>query len=121
MLRKFGTLLRDTFRQSDTAARYGGEEFVVLLPETEIEAAWKKVEALRELIAATPISCTANGKSIQMTISAGVASFPEDGDERMQLYAAADERMFRAKREGRNRVVAAVDSIASASLDLVCD
>jgi diguanylate cyclase (GGDEF)-like protein len=121
VLRKFGALVRDTFRQSDTAARYGGEEFVVLLPETDIETAWRKVEALRERVAATPISCAPNGKSIQMTISAGLASFPEDGDETTQLFAVADERMFRAKREGRNRVIAAIDAIASAAFDLVPD
>jgi two-component system cell cycle response regulator len=113
VLRKFGALLRDTFRQSDTAARYGGEEFVVLLPETEIEAAWRKVESLRELVAATPIACATNGQNIQMTMSAGLASFPEDGDETGVLFAVADERMFRAKREGRNRVVAAPEAIPS--------
>jgi diguanylate cyclase (GGDEF)-like protein len=121
VLRKFGTLLRETFRQSDTVARYGGEEFVVLLPETDIETAWRKVESLRDLVAATPIAFAPNGKNIQMTISAGLASFPEDGDETGVRFAAADERMFRAKREGRNRVVAAPEAIPSSVPDLVPD
>jgi diguanylate cyclase (GGDEF)-like protein len=119
VLRKFGALLRETFRQSDTAARYGGEEFVVLLPETDIEAARRKVESLRELVAATPIAFAPNGKNIRMTISAGLASFHQDGDETGVLFAAADERMFRAKREGRNRVVAAPEPTPASAPDLV--
>lgn len=102
-MRKFGALLRETFRQSDTAARYGGEEFVVLLPETGIGAAWRKVETVRELVAATPIAFAPSGKNIPVTISAGLASFTHDGDETGVLFAAAAERMYRAKREGRNR------------------
>jgi diguanylate cyclase (GGDEF)-like protein len=121
VLRKFGALLRETFRQSDTAARYGGEEFVVVLPETDIEAAWRKVETLRELVDATPIAFARSGKNIRMTISAGLASFPQDGDETGVLFATADERMFRAKREGRNRVVASPEAIPSSIPDLVPD
>jgi two-component system cell cycle response regulator len=49
----------------------------------------------------------ATGERVQITISAGLASFPQDGQEAAELFALADERMFQAKREGRNRVVAA--------------
>jgi len=111
VLKKIGALLRDSFRQSDTTARYGGEEFVVLLPETDMAAARCKVESLRELVAATPIQLGAQGQSVQITISAGLASFPDDGDDAAHLFAAADQRMFRAKREGRNRVVATPEAV----------
>jgi diguanylate cyclase len=50
VLRNIGAILRDSFRQSDTAGRYGGEEFVVILPETDIEAAQRKLESVRELV-----------------------------------------------------------------------
>jgi len=113
VLKKIGALLRDSFRQSDTTARYGGEEFVVLLPETDIEAAWRKVESLRELVAATPIQLGLQAQSVQITISAGLASFPDDGDDAAELLAAADERMFRAKRQGRNLVVAGPEAVLS--------
>ena len=113
VLKKIGALLRDSFRQSDTTARYGGEEFVVLLPETDIEAARRKVESLRELVAATPIQLGLLAQSVQITISAGLASFPDDGNDAAELLAAADERMFRAKREGRNRVVAGSEAVFS--------
>ena len=113
VLKKIGALLRDSFRQSDTTARYGGEEFVVLLPETDIEAARRKVESLRELVAATPIQLGLQAQSVQITISAGLASFPDDGDGAAELLAAADERMFRAKRQGRNLVVAEPEAVLS--------
>jgi|ERR1700722_5149050 two-component system cell cycle response regulator len=106
VLRMIGGILRDSFRQSDTAGRYGGEEFVVILPETDMKAARRKLETLREQVANTPIVLGARDEKIQVTISAGLASFPQDGDDAAQLFALADERMFQAKKEGRNRVVA---------------
>ncbi|HYM78916.1 MAG TPA: GGDEF domain-containing protein [Candidatus Dormibacteraeota bacterium] len=104
-LRKIGELLHDSFRQSDTSGRYGGEEFVVILPETDLEAAQSKMESLRETVAATPFLLGAHGEQVQMTISAGLACFPDDGVTAADLFALADVRMFQAKREGRNRVV----------------
>jgi two-component system cell cycle response regulator len=105
-LRKIGALLHDTFRQSDTAGRYGGEEFVVILPETDITAAHQKLESLRELLASTPIVLATHAEKVQVTISAGLASFPQDGENAADLFALADARMFHAKGEGRNRVIA---------------
>jgi two-component system, cell cycle response regulator len=112
-LRKIGTLLHDTFRQSDTAGRYGGEEFVVILPETDMAAAQQKLESLRELVASTPIALASSGENVQVTISAGLASFPQDGQNAADLFALADDRMFLAKREGRNRVMAGVQAVLS--------
>jgi diguanylate cyclase (GGDEF)-like protein len=106
VLRKIGEILRDSFRQSDTVGRYGGEEFVVILPETDLEAGARKLETLRELVANTPIALNPRGEKVQITISAGLASFPSDGEDAAELFALADDRMFQAKREGRNRVVA---------------
>jgi two-component system, cell cycle response regulator len=106
VLRKIGAMLRASFRQSDTAGRYGGEEFVVILPETDIDAARQKLESLRESMASMPFALSARGEKIKMTISAGLASFPQDGENAIQLFAVADERMFQAKRGGRNRIVA---------------
>lgn len=105
VLKKVAGLLRGSFRQSDTTGRYGGEEFVVILPETDLEAALRKVETLREQIAATPIRMPDNKQVVRVTISAGLASFPDDGEDAAELFATADERMFEAKHAGRNRVV----------------
>jgi two-component system cell cycle response regulator len=111
VLRKLGTILRDSFRQSDTVGRYGGEEFVVILPEMDIEAAQRKLESLRELVASTPMELPVRGEKVQVTISAGLATFPEDGEDTLDLYASADLRMFQAKKEGRNRVVASPEPV----------
>ena len=107
VLRKIGAILNDSFRQSDTAGRYGGEEFVVILPETDMAAAQQKLEGLRDQVARTPVALPGNSEVIHITISAGVATFPRDGETASDLFSLADERMFQAKREGRNRVVAA--------------
>jgi two-component system cell cycle response regulator len=112
-LRKIGNLLSDSFRQSDTAGRYGGEEFVVILPETDMAAAQQKLESLRESVASTPIELGTRGEQVQVTISAGLASFPQDGEHAAELFALADERMFQAKREGRNRIVAGSEAVYS--------
>jgi diguanylate cyclase (GGDEF)-like protein len=116
VLRKIAELLQDSCRQSDTAARYGGEEFVVLLPETDIEAARRKVESLRELVAGTAFALSRSDDKVQVTISAGLATFPIDGSDERELFAVADERMFQAKKEGRNRVIAASGSVPDQTL-----
>jgi two-component system cell cycle response regulator len=113
VLRKISTILRDSIRQSDTVGRYGGEEFVVILPETDVEVAQRKLESLRELVASTPIALAARGQKIHVTISAGLASFPQDGEDAAELFALADDRMFQAKKEGRNRVVAGPQAVLS--------
>jgi two-component system, cell cycle response regulator len=116
VLRRIGALLQDSFRQSDTAGRYGGEEFVVILPETDLEDAEQKLESLRESVAASPMPFGPHKEQIHITISAGLACFPEDGKDVAELFALADERMFQAKRDGRNRIVAAHE-VAAVSQD----
>jgi diguanylate cyclase (GGDEF)-like protein len=116
VLRRIGMVLRDSFRESDTAGRYGGEEFVVILPETDLEAAERKLESLRELMASTPIALGTRGEKVCVTISAGLASFPRDGQHTADLFALADARMFQAKREGRNRVVAGSEDVVEAGI-----
>jgi diguanylate cyclase (GGDEF)-like protein len=105
-LKAIGATLRSSFRQSDTTGRYGGEEFVVIMPETGLEAAQQKLEYLRTQIANTSIDLKARGVVVNVTISAGLAAFPQDGADETELFTAADERLFQAKREGRNRTVA---------------
>ena len=105
VLRKLSEILRESFRQSDTVGRYGGEEFVVILPEMDIEAGRQKLESLRQRIAHTRIEIPHRSQQVQITISVGLSSFPNDGDDATRLFSLADKRMFRAKRQGRNQVV----------------
>ncbi|MGA7754309.1 MAG: GGDEF domain-containing protein, partial [Candidatus Sulfotelmatobacter sp.] len=111
VLRRISAVLQNSFRQSDTVGRYGGEEFVVILPETDPEAAHQKLESVRELIASTPMALGPRKEEVHVTISAGLACFPEDGDDAAALFALADERMFEAKREGRNRIIGGIELV----------
>src|SRR5262245_23849606 len=103
-LRELAARIKGNIRKEELFARYGGEEFASVLPETPTEGAVKLSERLRVVVAATPF--TYENKSYQVTISLGVAT--TTGDETMTataLIRQADERLYQAKREGRNRVV----------------
>jgi len=104
-LRILASIMRTSFRQSDISARYGGEEFVVILPETDAGTAAEKVEKLRQLVENTRIPVPGRVAEERLTISAGVACFPDDGPAATQILEAADRRLFSAKRQGRNRIV----------------
>lgn len=91
-------------RPSDFVARYGGEEFVVLLPHTEAEGAVAVAERLRQSVA--DLSLTYEGLPVKLSCSVGVcAALPGQRLAVEQMVACADEALYRAKQEGRNRVV----------------
>ncbi|HEV3076127.1 MAG TPA: GGDEF domain-containing protein [Thermoanaerobaculia bacterium] len=94
--------LSRAFRRSDVIARYGGEEFVILFPEAEPAAAAERLEQLRADVArhSVPVS----GAEVPITFSVGLAVFPQDGESPADLLACADQRLYAAKRAGRNRV-----------------
>jgi diguanylate cyclase (GGDEF)-like protein len=97
-LRQVGHVLSASIREDDTAARYGGDEFLVLLPGAGNERGRAVAEHLRRAV---------EGLGIDLTLSAGVATFPEDAASGVALVRAADHALYEAKAEGRNRVVAA--------------
>ena len=99
VLTRVAGVLREVTRQVDCAARYGGEEFLVLLPQTAIEGATEVAERLRTRVSATAV----NEESV--TVSVGVAEFPKNGDTAQSVIAAADAALYRAKADGRDRVV----------------
>ncbi|UCG84967.1 MAG: diguanylate cyclase [Gemmatimonadota bacterium] len=94
VLRVLGDMLTKSLRQSDLVARYGGEEFIVLFPETPSANAVYKAEDLRQTI-----------EHSSVTVSIGVAELPADGTDTRAVIDCADQRMYQAKRAGRNRVV----------------
>ena len=98
-LQQLATLLDESTREGDIACRYGGDEFVLLLPDTALNDALDKAEALRSACA----SLAHNGLP-GITISLGVACLPEHGDEGSRLLIEADRALYRAKNSGRNRV-----------------
>jgi|CXWL01.1.fsa_nt_gi diguanylate cyclase (GGDEF)-like protein len=105
-LRGVAEVLKSSVRASDLVARYGGEEFAILLPEVGIPEARAKAEVLRRVVEATHFGSHVQDPPRRLTLSAGVAEYPGDALSVEQLIAVADERLYEAKRMGRNRVVA---------------
>jgi diguanylate cyclase (GGDEF)-like protein len=106
VLAELGRLLQQGVRSEDVVARYGGEEFTVLLPETDLgEAVWV-AEKLRQVC--RRLQVRHRGVVIEaLQISVGAAAFPACGEDAEELLRAADHALYQAKREGRDRVVAA--------------
>lgn len=101
VLRRVGHLVQGKVRTNDTVARIGGEEFAVLLPEVPIEGGVILAEKLRKLIEEEVFSH--EGTTIPVTISLGVAAWREGIENAEDLLKAADEKLYEAKRSGRNR------------------
>jgi len=104
VLTAFTELLQKGRRQYDVLGRYGGEEFVMVLPKLDKEEAAVVFERTRLRIAEQEIALE-NGTVISLTASFGVANYPEDGDSPKDLLIRADERLYQAKRQGKNQVV----------------
>jgi diguanylate cyclase (GGDEF)-like protein len=104
VLRDLGGVLQRHVRGGDIACRYGGEEFTIVLPEASLEIGRQRAEMLRE--AARELRLVHDGKSLgAVTLSLGVACFPEHGRRREHLLQVADAALYEAKNGGRNRVV----------------
>lgn len=106
LLKDLATVLRQSIRRTDQLVRYGGEEFLILLPEISKNNAAMVAEKIRAAVEATPFSLPDGSHPRQVTVSAGVAAIPEDAGQVEQLIKAADELLYRAKSEGKNRVCA---------------
>jgi len=106
VLKHLTQLLVESLRQTDILARFGGEEFVILLPHTPEQDALKLAEKLRRIVEQTPLHRT---PELHMTVSIGSASLLPDVDDASSLLERADKSMYRAKQEGRNRVVSYPD------------
>lgn len=105
VLREFALRIRRSIRGIDLACRYGGEEFVIVMPETDMAVAAMVAERLRRRIAADPFAIQQGARSIPVTISIGIAAVRGRDDSAAALLKRADQALYRAKRDGRNRVV----------------
>jgi two-component system cell cycle response regulator len=106
VLKEFSRRLKKAVRGIDLACRYGGEEFVVVMPDTDIAMATVVAERLRRRIAAEPFPINQNTRTVQATISVGIAAMRSAEDLPSTIIKRADQALYRAKSEGRNRVAA---------------
>jgi diguanylate cyclase len=102
VLRRVASLLNHDSRGSDVVCRYGGEEFLLMLPNMRLNTALERAEHYRESLASS--SLLIEGQRLRVTLSAGVACYPEHGQLPGELLAAADRALYQAKSRGRNRV-----------------
>jgi len=107
VLVEFARRVTGSVRDIDTFARYGGEEFVLILPETNLEGGLAVAEKLRRGTHRAPFCGEAEDGGIRLTVSIGVSCFPEHATQREELLRAADEALYEAKLQGRDRVVTA--------------
>jgi diguanylate cyclase (GGDEF)-like protein len=103
LLRELGQFLQTSVRREDIACRYGGEEFTLVLPEVSLEMIQQRAETLRA--GARELNVRYRGQTLSaITVSLGAAAYPEHGATAETLVRAADGALYRAKREGRDRV-----------------
>ncbi|HEV8460978.1 MAG TPA: diguanylate cyclase [Gaiellaceae bacterium] len=109
VLRGIAEVFRQQLRHYDVPARFGGEEFSILLPETPPDQAFEIADRIRRSVAARLFEVETSSEPIRATISMGVAGFPRDGSDMNELVHQADLAVYRAKLQGRNRVLDASD------------
>jgi two-component system cell cycle response regulator len=105
VLREFAVRVRKSIRGIDLACRYGGEEFVIVMPETDLHVAGMVAERLRRSIAGEPFAVHKGTKRVEVTISIGLTTLEQKGEAVADVLKRADTALYRAKHDGRNRVV----------------
>ena len=104
VIRKMAEFVKKNIRSGDLVGRYGGDEFIVLITSTTEKQAVSFAEKLREMISVTDIALPGTGVPVRITISGGIALFPAHGQSATELLRAADDALYEAKRQGRNRI-----------------
>jgi len=106
VLRELGNILLEHVRGEDVPSRYGGDEFIIVLPDASREVTRERADRLCEH--ARNVNIQLDEQALpRITLSAGVAAYPDDGSTAEAVLKAADDALYRAKREGRGRVVGA--------------
>ena len=107
VLAAVGRTLMNNTRPEDICCRYGGEELAIILPGADSDEGARRAEDLRKHIEA--IRVNVNGQEMMVTASFGVAVYPDHGKNADHVVKAADQALYRAKADGRNRVACAPD------------
>jgi diguanylate cyclase (GGDEF)-like protein len=115
LLREVGALFSSRIRGGDVACRYGGEEFLIILTDANLNAARQRAETLKGQVRSLQVHH--RGQTLrQVTVSIGVAAYPDNGTSAQEMINAADKALYRAKTSGRDRIV-----VADAVTDVVSD
>ncbi|MFH0975746.1 MAG: GGDEF domain-containing protein [Spirochaetota bacterium] len=101
------SVFKKYFRENDIIARYGGDEFTAILPDTDPESAFKIADEIRKAVSELRFAELLNSDIGQITISQGISSYPQNADDPETLRVKADKALYKAKLEGRNKVVLA--------------
>lgn len=104
VLREFSKMISRNIREEDIACRYGGDEFIIVLPDTSLEVTCERAEKILSLTKSMQILFE-GGSNNEISTSIGISFFPENGFSKADLLRNADMALFRAKNEGRNRMV----------------
>jgi diguanylate cyclase (GGDEF)-like protein len=110
-LKKVADILRESVREMDVVTRYGGEEFCVILPSTSKKESLFVAERIRREVESEGFPGEENLPRRALTASIGIASYPEDGNTTTALINSADIALYRAKAEGRNRIIMFTNSL----------
>ena len=113
VLRRVGHYLASSIRSIDMAFRYGGEEFTIILPEARLDDAFKVAERIRKTI-----ESKSSSRAMPITVSVGVANWPNDGVMKEEVIGRADAALYRAKQMGRNRTCLSSEVVKSGT-DLI--
>jgi len=106
VLKEFAQRMRRAIRGIDLACRFGGEEFVIVMPETELSLAMRVGERIRQAVASDPFVTRDGRHAVEVTVSIGVATLESSEDTPDSILKRADQALYAAKRDGRNRVIA---------------
>ena len=105
VLKEFAKQVKKSIRGIDMACRVGGEEFIVVFPDTEVAHAQMIAERIRYIVASKPFKVPAQAGELAVTVSIGISSMVHHQDDPSSLMKRADQALYKAKSDGRNRVV----------------
>src|SRR5262245_50789483 len=107
LLQELSRLVQENIREDDIFGRFGGEEFLLILPRTNLAQGLAAANKIRGVIAAHKFPFAERQPLGSISVSGGVAEYPYDGMDAVSLLKAADQALYEAKRQGRNRILAA--------------
>ena len=106
VLKEVSSSIKASIRSIDIPCRFGGDEFTIILPETESFGSSQVAERIMEKLKKSSLFDGHQDKQIQVTISIGHATYPEDANNSKELFVRADEALYKAKNSGKSRIIA---------------